>query len=115
MIVVPLIAGASLEEGDATFTVSKGGAAIDLTGATVMWQRRHQQSAAGIAEESRPMTVVDAGAGQCTIAYSAEQSASLRIGLHACEISAELVGGQVVKISGVVLRVSEGLTPQASP
>lgn len=114
LTIVPLVAGATLRAGDAVFTVTKGGVAVDLTGAVVKWRRRNIVSAPGVAEETQTMAILDpATAGKCTPSYTAAASKALGCGDHVCEVEATLGSGEVVKVDGIILRVREGLETPA--
>lgn len=111
--IVALIAGATLKSGDEVFVVTaRDGTIVNLTGATVVWRRRHAQSPVGIGEEAQTMTVISPPtAGKCTPSYTAVASRALLLGDHFCEVEATLADLSVVKIGNIILRVTEGLAP----
>jgi hypothetical protein len=87
--------GDTLKAGRVVFTLMDGGAAQNLAGATVRFKRRHRTATVGITQETRAMTVTDAAAGQCTVAYTAAETALLPIGEHVCQVEVMFSDGTV--------------------
>ena len=108
-ITLPIQAGASLESGDATFTILLNASAVNISGCTLKFRRRWSLAASTDPTEIRPMTIVSAASGTCTLSYTSAETQALQAGTHLCEIEVTFGSGRVVRISDINMVVNNGI------